>query len=229
MPLRNDLESTKKKSISLEKLIGEMEAAARFVEHHWSPADGRPGLEEAKALFQDRDIAEELYSLARAARTLDLERRVLRGPDRTAQRLLEKAKRLVLDLETACDAVTTVEALEPAAKALVKARARRQAPGTAVLAQGLRDLVGLAETLKPSLQRLGFDMGLLDEARRVAEELVTPHISEVARTRREARELRDHMLALADERVREVVAVCGYVFRHHPELRKASRRTRFRS
>ncbi|PIE19268.1 MAG: hypothetical protein CSA65_03005 [Proteobacteria bacterium] len=224
------MQEARKKNASVDVLINEVESAARFAEHYWKPTDGLPGLVEAQALFQGRDIVDELYSLARAARGLDLERRVPRRPDDQIPRAIEQGKRLVVDLDSACDAVITVERRGPEGDALTKARARRRASSSPlVLAQALRDLVGLAERLKPGLERLGFALTQLDDASAAAELLTSLPGSEVARTRREARTLRDHMLALADERIRELIAVCGYVFRHHPELRKAARRTRFRA
>ena len=219
----------RQKNLSIEKMISEVELAARFAEDHWAPRGDRPGLADAKALFQGRDIVDELHSLARAARALDLQRRVPRRPDDQLPRAIQDGRRLLLDLDSACEAVITVERRAEEGQALAKARARRRSSSPLVLAQALRDLVGMAERLRPGLERLGFEPSQLDEARAAATVLSCPPISEVTRTRREARAQRDHMLALADERIRELVAVCGYVFRHHPELRKASRRTRFRS
>jgi hypothetical protein len=221
-------QAARKKNLSVEKMLGEVESAARFAQDHWAPQDGRPGLADAQALFQGRDIVDELYSLARAARALDLERRVPRQPDGQLPRAIREGRRLLLDLDSACEAVITVERHADEGQALAKARARRRSSSPLVLAQALRDLIGLAERLKPGLERLGFEATLLEEAGAAATVLSSPPTSEVTRTRRQARALRDHMLTLADERIRELVAVCGYVFRHHPELRKAARRTRFR-
>ncbi len=220
----------RKRNASVDILINEVESAARFAEHYWAPQDDLPGLVEAEALFQGRDIVDELYSLARAARALDLERRVPRRPDDTLPRALGGGRRLLVDLDRACDAVITVERREVEREALAQARGRRRASSSPLaLAQALRDLVGLAERLRPGLERLGFALSQLDEAEAAAEALISLPGSEVARTRREARALRDQVLALADERIRELIAVCAYVFRHHPELRKAARRSRFRA
>jgi hypothetical protein len=219
----------KPRNASIRLLIGEAEAAARFAEQVWEPKDGQPGLRDVQELFGERDIIDELYSLAQAARTLDLERRVPRRPDEANAQRVERARRLLVDLDSACEAVITVDQLEAAAKTLAQARARRRSPSEAVLAQALKDIAGLADTLRDRLARLDLDLDLIEQARVAANALGSAGKPSAAEERRKARDLRDRMLALADQRVRELVAACGYVFRHHPELRRAARRTRFRS
>jgi hypothetical protein len=224
-----DPAAVKPRNASIRALLDEAEAAARFAEQVWEPKDGQPGLRDVQELFGGRDLIDELYSLARAARSLDLERRVPKRPDRAAAQRLEQARRLLVDLDSACEAVITVDQLKAAGRTLAQARARRRSPSEAVLAQALKDIAGLADTLRDRLGRLDLDLSLIEQARLAADALGSADKPNAVAERRRARDLRDRILTLADQRVRELVAACGFVFRHHPELRRAARRARFRS
>lgn len=222
-------EAIKGRGVSVSVAIAEAEAAARYAQEVWQPKQGQPGLVEASALLGGEAIIDELASLARAARYLELERRAPRRPDLAAQARLDRARTLLRDLDAGCAAVIEVEHQSKLATSLDEARRRRgQRPGRARLAQGLLDVAAIGGQLRRGLASLGLDLAILDEARTLGQALSDAPDHRPAAARVALRKLRDRLLWLAEERLRRLATIASFVFRDHPALRRAGRRSSWR-
>jgi len=205
-------------------LLAEAEQVARFAEHYWEPAAGRPGL-KAVASFLPPNIVEEIRSLTSASQSLATEV-VIGDVDTTDMATIARARTVAKELGDGLEYVLNDNVETPSDEALRVVNARDTSRSSvAQLAQTLSDFAGLAHREESKLTRVeSFEMPLIAEAETLATTLLglarpggprpSPHI-----------DLRDRMLNLLMPRVVEIRRAARYVFRDHPEIQRKAAST----
>lgn len=199
----------------------EADGVAKFARDFWEPAaDGsRPGLNVVAKLL-NRETADEIESLVRAARVVHTS--LLYPAEETDEhrRNVERAQFLVTEIGAACEFVLNDGVDEPADEALATAKARASADGTyGTLVQTVADYSGLADGLRARLAELAdFDVGLIDEAKTLAGTLSTAGPGRKGVEPNKDVELRNRLFALIGERVGRIRSAAQYVYRNHPEV-----------
>jgi hypothetical protein len=210
----------------LHVTLGEATDVANFFRRYWEARrEGtrviRPGLESAGEARLPAATASEIESLIEEVQKAHNE--YLRAAQKGPPDMLSRA-RFVLD-----EIVSTLEWLfddgveddNDAKLAAVETEHRNDPATTDALALALEDFAGLAEVHKGEMHGLGgFDVALLDEARKLATELrnrpVTPKLPPDGA--RAALAKRNRLLQLLQMRMNRVRAAARFVFRHSPAI-----------
>jgi chorismate mutase len=201
----------------------ETEGLVSFIRERWDAKDGVPGLSEAAA-FLSANIADELESLARAARDLHLKAAFEGGADSERSALLSEAQELLSELHLACEFVLDdgVEDADDHALAVISARSQSDST-LATTVQALKDYAGLSERLLSKLELLSsFDPKFIERAKLVAARLAEMGLGS-GRPASAYIEQRNRIMALLSERVERVRAAAQFVFRKHPKIAREAR------
>ena len=212
------------KRAGIRALLAEAEGAASYAAHYWAATERRPGLVLAAGIMGN-DVVDELQSLVRAARALDVALRI--PPERHARKaLLAEARALCRDLDAACGFIVGERGDEQLRGALRALRKRLGAGSVARLAIALSDLATLADELGDDLAILGVAKESVPRARELSQALAA--LGDPRAERRPQRQLRNQLLTLADQRISTICAAARFVFRDHPDALAAGRRRAFR-
>ncbi len=214
-------------NIPYDIFVAEAVLVGDFVKKYWQPEGTRPGLIRTKKRLPEA-TAEEIPSLVRAVQ--EAQTRLLLLVDPIVADLGERARFVVVELESAIEFLLDDDVEEPADAQLGKIQAFHSQNGqrSSALVQALRDYAALADELKTRLVEVDseFDVALIEEAKTLAAAMGEHPVVVAAPLRIEATaatKVRNQLLHLLTAKVRLVRKTAARVFRHHPELiREAS-------
>jgi len=213
----------RKASLPLQKLVLEARVLAEFVEGHWEPRRAGkvllPGLRSvAGALGISREVVRDLRELAAAVQSADAELKATKV--RVAPAPLADARRVLGELRAPLRFLLAGRGATPR---VFEKLARTGRPRSSyALASALEAYATLAEKHAADLARLGdFATDLPERARRLASSLREPRRDIAAeRVRGEKIRLRDGLVTLLMDRMREVRGAARFVFHEHPQIVK---------
>jgi hypothetical protein len=213
-------------AVPLDVLFVEAVEVARFHDKYWATVrDGdavvRRGLDLAAGKpggLLGPETGEAILSLLRAA--TDAQTNSLLACEAPAPSPMKRGLE-VLDELRAVTAYVLDDEVGVAQIASLVAGHRGKLRSLDGLAVALDDFAGLAECHREALDGFGgFSAQTIDEARALADALrLRPQFPTVQpQAARDARDLRDRLIALLYERMREVRAAARFVFRGEPEI-----------
>jgi hypothetical protein len=213
----------------LHVMTGEAVEVGWFCREYWQPElddkgiELRPGLVTAHrpGLFEP-EIADEVLELQLALQAANGEYLLAsqRAPDAT----MDRARTVLGEVKAILTFMVDDETDDIEDERLSRLAAQYEdAASQDAVASALDDYATFAELHKDRIDGLGgFDLSLIDEARRLAKELREVSAKKVVGTppgaHRAALDLRNRVATLLHDRVRKVRAVSRYVFRQQPDL-----------
>jgi len=206
-------------AVPVAVVLAEAMQAAQFVEKYWRATRERPGL-EATAEFMPKSIAGDITSLVDACQTAHADGIFVESNDDNSK-VAARARRVAGELAAGLEFVLDDGKTTPSDAALAVVKLREASAGTvAQLTQSLIDFATLAKREEKSLARVaGYDIGLIAEAKKLANELL-PSATGPGRVASDAIRQRDRLLVLLGRKVSEVRRTARFVFRNHPEIQK---------
>jgi hypothetical protein len=201
--------------------LKEAALAARFLQNHWNPSDGLPGLVRVASKLP-QETSGEIVSLIHAIGAAHTAMLLIVDP--IVADLGGRAREVLNALESTIELELDDDIHEPADDKLqaLKDFDADAGESSVALGQSLSNFAGLAEELRDRLVKAdtAFDPALVTEARDLSKKLLekqaqpAPESTEAAN----ARLLREQLLTLLMQRVGKVRSAARHVFRDHPDI-----------